>query len=87
MEMDFLCASGTSLLYDKSTGEQLIIYLDPNSIDYSFRDLLRKLISVNGGLCLNTYGPVVTHILVGCIEESEFHKFMSYGDSSQILRV
>lgn len=87
MEMDFLSTPGSSLLCDKSSGEQLIVYLDANSIDHVSRDLLRKLICVNGGLCLNTYGPVVTHILVGAIQETEFHKFMNYGDSSHILRV
>jgi|JI10StandDraft_1071094.scaffolds.fasta_scaffold769565_1 hypothetical protein len=30
-------------------------------------ELLKKLICVNGGIYLNNYGPIVTHILVGAI--------------------
>ncbi len=48
----------------------MIIYLDENSIDKAFCDLLRKLIAVNGGIYLNQYGPIVTHILVGVIDEN-----------------
>lgn len=32
MELDFLNANGSALLCDEKTGEQLIIYLDGNSI-------------------------------------------------------
>lgn len=69
------------------TGEQCIIYLDDNSIEPAFIDLLKKLICVCGGLYLNTYGPAVTHVLLGEVEETEFIKFMNYGDNSHILRV
>jgi hypothetical protein len=70
MEVDFLNTQISTLLCSPSLGEQCILYLDENSIEAVFADLLKRLICVCGGLYLNIFGPVVTHILVGTIEES-----------------
>ena len=76
MEMDFIQtrgsnATGSNLISQEcNLTSQCIIYLDSGSIGHEIGSILKKLISLTGGLYMDVNNLCVTHILVGSITEN-----------------
>ena len=76
MEMDFIqtkapSATGLNVLYQEcNLTSQCVIYLESGSIGHEIGSILKKLISLTGGLYMDVNNLCVTHILVGSITEN-----------------